>query len=171
MRRDGFTLLEVLVASLLMGMLVTILTMIFNQSSIAWRTGRANVSDLAEITQRHSVCQYVADNAIPFLGDGKRYCVVSPWKDAALSGNASASLYSRGIATVGDLQGNQLLPFDPKLAFEEKTVDGIYDGLGSGTEAGVRTYVVGVKSAGPDGIFDDEGDSEDDISTWPDGIE
>ena len=49
--KKGFTLLEVLVASLLMGMLVTILTMIFNQSSIAWRTGRASVADLAEITQ------------------------------------------------------------------------------------------------------------------------
>ena len=44
MRREGFTLVEVLVASLLLGMLVTILTMVFNQSSIAWRTGKASVS-------------------------------------------------------------------------------------------------------------------------------
>ena len=35
MTRRGFTLLEVLVASALLAMLVSILTMIFNQSSIA----------------------------------------------------------------------------------------------------------------------------------------
>ena len=46
--RRGFTILELLVASLLLGMLVTILTMIFNQSSIAWRTGVAGVADLDE---------------------------------------------------------------------------------------------------------------------------
>ena len=33
--RSGFTLIEMLVASLLLGMLVTILTMVFNSSSIA----------------------------------------------------------------------------------------------------------------------------------------
>ena len=39
--RNGFTLLEVMVASLLLGLLVTALTMVFNQSSIAWRVGRS----------------------------------------------------------------------------------------------------------------------------------
>ena len=39
--KKGFTILELLVASLLLGMLMTILTMIFNQSSIAWRTRSA----------------------------------------------------------------------------------------------------------------------------------
>ena len=33
--RKGFTIIELLVASLLLGLIVTILTMIFNQSSIA----------------------------------------------------------------------------------------------------------------------------------------
>ena len=47
MNRNGFTLLEVLVASVLMGMLVTILTVIFNQSAIAWRTGKAGVADMS----------------------------------------------------------------------------------------------------------------------------
>ena len=45
-RRNGFTLVEVLVASLLLGMLVVILTMVFNQSSIAWRTGKASVAEM-----------------------------------------------------------------------------------------------------------------------------
>ena len=38
---SGFTLLEVLVASMLLAMLITILTMVFNSSSIAWSTGKA----------------------------------------------------------------------------------------------------------------------------------
>ena len=37
--KNGFTLLEILVASMLMAMLITILTMVFNSSSIAWNTG------------------------------------------------------------------------------------------------------------------------------------
>ena len=37
--RKGFTILELLVASLLLGMLVTIMTQIVSQSSIAWSTG------------------------------------------------------------------------------------------------------------------------------------
>ena len=44
--KKGFTIIELLVASLLLGLLVTILTMVFNQSSIAWRIGTAGVSDL-----------------------------------------------------------------------------------------------------------------------------
>ena len=47
--RKGFTLLEVMVASLLLAMLVTILTMIFNQSSIAWTTGTASVAGLGDV--------------------------------------------------------------------------------------------------------------------------
>ena len=171
--KKGFTLLEVLVASLLMGMLVTILTMIFNQSSIAWRTGRASVSDLAEITQRQSVYQYVADSAIPFLGSGKRYCTVSPWRDADKSGSASADLYPRGIMTVGDLQSAHRLPFDPGFAFDGTSVNGLSGSLGSGSANGGKTYVVRVKSAGPDHKFAEEGlqYAEDDITTWPDGVE
>ena len=37
-------MIEILVASLLLGMLMTILTMVFNSSAIAWRTGRASNS-------------------------------------------------------------------------------------------------------------------------------
>ena len=57
--KKGFTILELLVASLLLGMLVTILTMIFNQSSIAWRTGTAVVEDLGDV--RESARVYIND--------------------------------------------------------------------------------------------------------------
>ena len=49
--RKGFSLLELLVATLLFGMLMTILTMVFNQSSIAWRTGIAGISDLDKVRE------------------------------------------------------------------------------------------------------------------------
>ena len=77
--RSGFTLLEVLVASMLMGMLVTILTMIFNQSAIAWRTGKAGVANMTETERQLSRLHALADNVLPIAGN--RYCVVSPWDD------------------------------------------------------------------------------------------
>ena len=72
--KRGFTLLEVLVASMLMGMLVTILTMIFNQSAIAWRTGKAGVADMSETERRLSCIHAYADSVVPFTG-GDKYCV------------------------------------------------------------------------------------------------
>ena len=51
---SGFTLLEVLVASILLGMLVTILTMVFNSSSIAWRTGKASVAEMGDVRKSTS---------------------------------------------------------------------------------------------------------------------
>ena len=44
--RRAFTMIELLVATMLLAMLVTILTMMFNQSSIAWTTGLASVTGL-----------------------------------------------------------------------------------------------------------------------------
>ena len=67
--RRGFTILELLVASLLLGMLVTILTMIFNQSSIAWRTGIAGVADLDDVRENMSALREEADNV--YVWDGK----------------------------------------------------------------------------------------------------
>ena len=171
--KKGFTIIELLVASLLLGMLVTILTMIFNQSSIAWRTGRASVSDLAKITQKESVYQYVADNAIPFLGSGKSYCTVSPWRDADNTDAAKSKLYPRGIALVSTLKSDRRLPSGGwSFAFDGNSVNGLVD-LDSGNANNGKTYVVGVKSAGPDRHFAEEGlqYAEDDITTWPDGIE
>ena len=171
--KKGFTLLEVLVASLLMGMLVTILTMIFNQSSIAWRTGRASVSDLAKITQQQSVYQYVGDRAVPFLGNGKSYCVVSPWRDADNSGSAKGVVRDRGIVTVGALVGEKRIPFVPGFSFANVSVNGLSTDLGSATANGGEAYVVGVRSSGPDLYFGDKGETfaEDDITTWPDEVE
>lgn len=155
MRRQGFTLLEVLVASVLMGMLVTILTMIFNQSAIAWRTGKAGVADITEAERDIARIHALADNLLPVAG--KSYCVVSPWKIAEEGNGSSQNFNDRGVAEAGSLRLG-LPTIDPTRAQDRMRQ------LKSGTDvAGGKSFIVGVRSAGPDRRFD----TEDDISTWP----
>ena len=162
--KQGFTLLEVLVASVLMGMLVTILTMIFNQSAIAWRTGKAGVANMTETERRLSRIHACADSALPFTGSGK-YCVVSPWDDAV--SDDSGRFNTRGIRAASDLHKN----------FNQVNVNFQNDdggngswrqtGLGTPDPNGGKSFIVGVRSAGPDRQWE----TEDDISTWPDEVE
>ena len=164
MKRDGFTLLEVLVASVLMGMLVTILTMIFNQSAIAWRTGKASVADMSESEWNLARIQNMADNVLPYTG-GQNYCVVSPWDDAEaddsrrfnIRGIRAASSLRTGVASVGGSFYNN----DAGKGAWLRT------NLGNPDLNGGRTFIVGVRSAGPDRQWN----TEDDISTWPDEVE
>ena len=60
--RRGFTILELLVAALLLGMLVTVLTMVFNQSSIAWRTGVAGLIDMDDVRENIANIRDEADS-------------------------------------------------------------------------------------------------------------
>ncbi len=101
--KRGFTLLEVLVASVLMGMLVTILTMIFNQSAIAWRTGKAGVADMTETERKLARIHAYADSVVPFTG-GDNYCVVSPWDDAGIDDSGVKKFNTRGIRKASDLR-------------------------------------------------------------------
>lgn len=66
--KRGFTILELLAASLLLSMLVTVLTMIFNQSSIAWRTGVADVVELSKTRTQLGTYHDIEDDALPGLG-------------------------------------------------------------------------------------------------------
>ena len=70
--KKGFTIIELLVASLLLGMLTTILTMVFNQSSIAWRTGTAGVADLDDVRDNMAELREEADNAFLWNGEVRR---------------------------------------------------------------------------------------------------
>lgn len=163
MRRSGFTLLEVLVASVLMGMLVTILTMIFNQSAIAWRTGKAGVADMTETERNLSRIHFMADNVLPYMGNN--YCAVSPWDDS--SGTGSATLQPRGVREASQLQKGL------------NTVSGNFGNadagkgswrrsdLGKAQTQSYANFVVGVRSDGPDRLPG----TEDDITTWPDEVE
>lgn len=162
--KKGFTLLEVLVASVLMGMLVTILTVIFNQSAIAWRTGKAGVSDMTETERNLSRIHAMADSVLPYTG-GQNYCVVSPWNDARSDNNAP--IHRRGVVpavTVGKKLDSVAGGFYNNDAGKS---DWKRMGLGNPQMHGGSAFVVGVRSAGPDREFD----TEDDISSWPDEVE
>ena len=160
--RKAFSLVELLVASLLLGMLVTILTMIFNQSSIAWRTGTAGVAKLQDTRKQLGTFHDVRDDALPGLTEGK------------------ASGKSRGVAyrTVSLFQprSNKLRTdraYDriqwgtaPQIGNAGDTQQARTYDLSGGQTVGGTTYTVGVRSAGPNGEFGDE----DDITTWPDEV-
>ena len=75
--KRGFTIIELLVASMLLGLLVTILTMVFNQSSISWRIGVAGISDMDDVRDNMAEIREEADNA--FAYDGKLYRYVGLW--------------------------------------------------------------------------------------------
>lgn len=164
MNRNGFTLLEVLVASVLMGMLVTILTVIFNQSAIAWRTGKAGVADMSETERNLARIHAAADNALPFIGTAN-YFVVSPWKD--VSSDDSRVFHGRGIAIAKEIgkgfdniSGNFYLDDGGNLEWRQT-------GLGKAKLENQSQFTVGVRSAGPDRRWD----TGDDISTWPEEVE
>ena len=75
--KRGFTILELLVASLLLGMLTTILTMVFTQSSVSWRLGSAVVADMDDVRDNMAEIREEADNAFAWGGQVRR--IVGPW--------------------------------------------------------------------------------------------
>ena len=157
--KKGFTLLEVLVASVLMGMLVTILTMIFNQSAIAWRTGKAGVADMSKTERNMARYHFLADCAIPT--DSGTFCVASPWKISE-EGKSSPSYNFRGVVAPGSL--NLGLPSGVNLYQNDKWLMKLDD---ADNVAGGSAYIVGVKSSGPDRHFGEYNGQNDDITTLP----
>lgn len=166
--RSGFTLIEVLVASLLMGMLVVILTMVFNQSSIAWTTGRATVAELDEIRYGLGIAQRQADNVLTKVvgtADNRICKVVSPWNTETRAAVNGMELRNRSIR---DVLSNRRM-FTPAKLTGGSGVSWQQTGdLGQqGSGEAQKQYLVGVLSFGPDGLRD----TEDDISSWPDNVE
>jgi prepilin-type N-terminal cleavage/methylation domain-containing protein len=163
--RRGFTILELLVASLLLAMLVTILTMLFNQSSVAWRTGVAGTLDLDDV--RVSMGEYhdVADDALPGLAERNvgsnpgnrsiRYRTVSLWDDNGTLRGAN----SRAFADVSTTKA----PSIQMTAVQR----GTSQALGSGTMRGGEAFIVGVRSLGPD----KQVNTDDDITTYPEEVD
>ena len=157
--RRGFTILELLVASLLLGMLVSILTMIFNQSSIAWRTGVAGVADLDKVRDNVAEVREEADNI--FVHGNTAYRITSLW-------NKDGSLRKRACSVGSSQSADKIVLLTQ--------VDGSTSGrqittvaVGSENTGGeVKSYTVGVTSLGPNA---DPNVDYDDITTWPDEIE
>ncbi len=142
--KRGFTIIELLVASLLLGLLMTILTMIFNQSSIAWRTGIAGSSDLDDVRAKMATVRDQADAA--YIWNGKLYGLQSVW---AKDGN----LNSRAIATM-----NNAYFSSTDAEKDANNSPSINVGSGSSGES-FKTYLVNVESAGPDRNYDETWDN------------
>ena len=161
--RKGFTIIELLVASLLLGMLVTILTMIFNQSSIAWRTGVAGVVDMDDIRDNMAEVREEADNA--FIHAEQVYRHVGLWdrqgnlRDRACDAPGSQVMNEDG----GKYRANILRA---KLnANNTKPDDFDLISVGNARKSGsIKSYTVNVMSAGPNREFGDY----DDIWSNPD---
>lgn len=159
MMKRGFTLIELMVASILLGILVTALTMLFNASAIAWRTGTAGVVQMAETREKLGAIHAMRDAVLPGIGDsdavmGKQrtlsYRTVSIWKNDFLrTDRAYDSVNSKGMG------------FDLSGAARGATIS-----LPAGNTKGGSLYTVGVRSAGPDRKYG----TADDITTWPDGV-
>lgn len=166
--KKGFTLIEMLVASLLLGMLVSILTMVFNASSIAWRTGRASVVSLDKMRRQVALRQRVADDLV-YIRDrngGDALAVVrTPW--VFDESKDKDELRKRGIRSAPG--GVGFSATDVKwmngngAPWMEVTVN---RESGNGSQ---RTYAVGVMSYGPDGKTGGD-NSADDITSWPEDL-
>ena len=166
--RKGFTILELLVASILLGVLTTILTMIFNQSAIAWRTGTAMVADLDDVRDNIATLRDEADNA--FVWDGKVRRLVSVWNavgnlnDRACDAeNSSANSDGNGRNRANMLEKTTLANASAAWSVGQNVVMVGQGDIGDSA----KTYTVNVMSAGPDREFD----TWDDIWSFPDDFD
>lgn len=159
--RKGFTILELLVASLLLGMLMTILTMIFNQSSIAWRTGKAVTDDMSVVRENIAEVREEADNA--FVHAGQLYRITGLW-------DSKGDLRDRACDAPGSVEAaaNEATYLRNKISglsnLKPSNMKSFSVGSSEGSDAKRQNFTVNVKSAGPNGTFNDY----DDIWSWPD---
>lgn len=169
--KKGFTIIELLVASLLLGMLTTILTMVFNQSSIAWRTGVAGVADLDDVRDNIAELREEADNSFVWNDEVRR--ITGLWdRNGDLFDRACDAPGSRVYsADNGRWRANMLETRKSVLSSAArkawtKSQNVFVVGQGSGGRT-FRTYTVNVMSAGPDREFG----TWDDVWSWPDDFE
>ena len=166
--KRGFTIIELLVASLLLGMLVTILTMIFNQSSIAWQTGVAVTSSMDNVRDNIAALREEADNA--FVYNNEIYRSVGLWKNDG-SGFRDRAVGAQGSTVFNEIGGeakflkNKAESFlKQRKPWDERGMISL-DGGGSGGAAGGnhganggggrQNYIVNVRSKGPKNEEDD----------------
>ena len=169
-RESGFTLIEILVASLLLGMLMTILTMVFNPSAIAWRTGRASNSKMSLARKQLSYAQYLADNALPRVNQsGAQGLVRGAWEKNGNVRKRAVEKFSQWNSYLD--AGNSGSGRPPQSwGSDFSSVNGtIAPWAGAANLDDIqaqkgRSYLVGVLSGGPDG---DPNTLEDNIDTMP----
>ena len=142
--KRGFTIIELLVASLLLGLLMTILTMIFNQSSIAWRTGLAGVTDLDKVRAKAATVRDQADSA--YVWNNQLYALQSLWdKNGSLRTRAIGRM-NAAFLTVSDVEKGTRVNIGS-------------DSSGGSSGGSFNTYSVNVESAGPDRNYEETWDN------------
>lgn len=178
--RKGFTIIELLVASLLLGMLMTILTMIFNQSSIAWRTGIAGTQNMGTVRENIAEIREEADNA--FIWGNELHRNTGLWdktgklRNRACDANTQndrnenqPTMLRNWLSNLSNAKGDDFLEHFVGASGNSSAASG--NNLGGNTSSsgggGVANYTVNVKSAGPDREFN----TWDDIWSWPDDFE
>ena len=168
--KRGFTLLEVMVASLLLAMLVTILTMIFNQSSIAWSTGTASVVGLGNVRSDMSVIGMSSDNALETDGALAGLQVVTLWdpNGNGIRTDTSGRAVDKNGLTYPKMRepypGGTIQPGSSGGGSSSSAVGGnVPGGNNNGDKS---TYIVGVTSWGPDRKTGGD-HTWDDITTMP----
>ena len=190
--KRGFTILELLVASLLLSMLVTMLTMIFNQSSTAWNTGVASVKDLESVRTQLGGYHDAFDDALPGVGqqsgyrdildNGReiRYRTVSLFRNWNGSGrlqanNASANCPGRAFDEIQWRNGTESLQSYRSRMQEAMKGELVSLSGGSGSmgqnqgvnvSRGAGDIVVGIRSSGPDRKMN----TSDDLNTFPEDV-
>ena len=165
--KKGFTIIELLVASLLLGLLVTILTMVFNQSSIAWNIASAGVKGMSVVRNNIAELRDEADNA--FIWNNQIYRHTGLWKkDGTLRDRACDAPGSQVMnEDSGKYRANFLRKqLSVSASTEPKDFRALDVGDTQGSGGGM-TYVVNVMSRGPDG----ELETYDDIWSFPDDFE
>lgn len=156
--KRGFTLIELMVASCLLGMLFVMMTMIFNQSSVAWRVGAASVSKLSDVRLQVGWFHEQADLALPARSNRKdkeeeNLMIVPSLIDL--------------IVDKGNEQKRLTVTGKPNGDFNRKEAGYAEGGAGKvGNDGSSDAFTIGVRSAGPDGEFD----TDDDITTWPEDV-
>ena len=164
--RKGFTLIEILVASLLLGMLMTILTMVFNSSAIAWRTGRASNAKMSLARRQLSYAQYLADNALPRIDQNSPSVtgrILGAWDKKGEVRRRAVEVFPSGkfpfsLPSWGS-QGSAGTSV-PEPWAKVNNIQKLQTQSGQG-------FLVGVRSWGPDG----KEDTLDDIDTMPVTVE
>ena len=165
--RRGFTILELLVASLLLGMLVTVLTMVFNQSSIAWRTGVTGLMDMDEVRDNIAAVRDEADSI--YLWNKEVHRTVSIWKDEGQRAQLRKRAIDSSDNNVAERDKVQFLSGQGGLRNDNADIKDLFgpvDVKQSESRSG-KNWLVNVKSCGPNGVFDDY----DDIWSMPDDFE
>ena len=183
-----------MVASLLLTMLVTMLTMIFNQSSVAWQAGVDSVRKLDDTRMQIGAFHDIEDDALPGLAQDNlqhgnndnrliKYRTVSVFKGwdgkGPLRNNAERYNSSCKGRAFDEINWGRVSPItygiDDVKNGRSSSISGASGSSGGGSQTGGGSggvsaggfYLVGMWSAGPDKKWD----TDDDINTFPEDIE